>query len=239
MEDLVGQGDEVVPDMLGEPGWAQDLEGDVRVAPAHGRNPGDYFAKLGRVYMDAPKDWADRLKTLLARLEDHFEPTVVLLESRSGLTDIAAATVTDLEADVLMFAADSESTWTDYGIFFTHFWRHRLAARLRERLFLVSALTPELDTETYLKRFRERAWKLFLRYLYDELDPGADPGDEFSFDLHEEHAPHDPAVILWTLGFAAGASLRNLEDAPVQKAYSHFLKRFDQRLEAARGSEAR
>ena len=239
VEDLVGQGDDVVRDILAEPAWSQDLEGDVRVACAHGREPGEYLAKLGRLRMDGPGRWAHRLNSLLFRLEQEFRPSVVLVESRSGLSDIAAATVTDLGADVLLFATDSESSWTDYRILLRHFSGHGLISGLRERLFLVSALTPEIDMESYLARFRENTWRLFLEHVYDELKPGTEPGDEFSFDLHEEHAPHDPAVILWTVGFAAGASLRTIERAPARKAYSQFLQRFDQQLAAARSYDAR
>lgn len=237
VEALVGQSDEVIPRMWGEPTWAQDLDGNVHVVPAHGQDPGEYLAKLGRVYLDAPEDWTERLKTLLARLEDHLVPTVVLLESRSGINDIAAATVTDLDAEVLLFGTDSENTWTDYGILFSHFRARDMARGLRERLSLVSALTPELHTDIYLEKFRQKAWELFREHLYDELPPGQEARDEFSFDLHEEHAPHDPAIVLWTRGFAAGASLLELEDAPVDKAYARFLKRFDERVGIARSRE--
>lgn len=238
VEDLVGQGDVVIGDMSAEPAWAQDLEGEVRLAPAHGREPGDYLAKLGRVYLDTPGSWTLRLKSLLERLEDQYTPTVVLLESRSGLADIAAATVTDLDAEVLLFATDSESNWTDYDILFRHWRTQRLAEKVRGRLSFVSALTPEISAEDYLAKFREKAWKLFLDHLYDEVHPKTESGAEFSFDLNSEHAPHDPAVVLWTLGFAAGASLRNLEEAPVAKAYARFLSRFDQLLEGRRSERA-
>ena len=108
VEELVGQGDRVVGRMTGTPAWAHDLDGGVRVAPAHGLDPGEYLAKLGRVYMDTADDpWTARLKRLLERLEEDTGPTVVLLESRSGLHDIAAAAVTDIDAEVLMFAVDS------------------------------------------------------------------------------------------------------------------------------------
>ena len=136
--------------MIATPTWAQDFEGDVRVVPAHGRELGEYLAKLGRVHMDTEEDpWTARLNRLLVRLEDSIQPDIVVLESRSGLHDIAAATVTDLNAQVLLFATDSESNWADYGVLFRHWQRHALARQIRERLFIVSALTPELDTERY------------------------------------------------------------------------------------------
>ena len=232
VEALVGQDDHVLEHMTAAPRWEQDFDGDVRVVPAHGREAGEYLAKLGRVYMDVADDpWTARLGRLLDRLETAVEPDVVVLESRSGLHDIAAATVTDLGAQVLLFATDSESNWTDYKVLFGHWQRHELAARIRERLSIVSALTPDLDTENYVQRFRERAWDLFRDHLYDEV-PTSDDSDSFSFDVQDEGAPHDPLVIHWTRGLAAGASLRDLETDvdTVRSAYAPFLGRFDRLL---------
>ena len=232
VEALVGQEEHVIERMTAAPRWAQDFDGDVRVVPAHGREAGEYLAKLGRVHMDAADDpWTARLGRLLEGLENAFEPDVVVLESRSGLHDIAAATVTDLGAQVLLFATDSESNWTDYRILFRHWQRHELAERIRERLSIVSALTPDLDTENYVQRFREHAWDLFRDHLYDEVRT-LDDSDPFSFDVQDEGAPHDPLVVHWTRGLAAGASLRDLETDvdTVRRAYAPFLGRFDRLL---------
>ena len=230
VEELVGQGDRIIERMTAAPRWAQDLEGEIRVVPAHGREPGEYLAKLGRAYVDTHDDpWTARLKRLLARLEAYFEPTVVLLESRNGLHDIAAATVTDLDAQVLLFAVDSESTWTDYEILFHHWQQHDLATSVRERLSIVSALTPTTDRPEYMNNFREAAWNLFQN-LYDEvLSEGA--SEVFSYDLHDEDAPHNPMPVYWTLDFAAGASLRNLDPTAVYQAYADFLGQFDKLVE--------
>ena len=246
VEDLVGQGNYVSERMAAAPAWAQELDGDVRVVPAHGSEPGEYLAKLGRVYLDIKVPWKVRLERLLSRLEETYKPSIVLLESRSGLHDIAAATVTDLGAQVLLFAVDAESHWDDYKVLFRHWqtYRHRvngshadvLAWKIRERLSIVSALTPEIDKAPYLRRFRKHAWNLFRDHLYDIMDPSGDSQDEFSFDLHEEGAPHDPLTIHWNTGLAAGASLRNLEreQTAVQNAYEQFLTRFDDLLAGGR-----
>ena len=241
VEDLVGQGDHVAEEMAAAPAWAQDFDGDVRVVPAYGSEPGEYLAKLGRVYMDTQESWAVRLNRLVWRLEEVHKPSVVLLESRSGLHDIAAAAVTDLHAQVLLFALDSDSHWADYTILFRHWQEQEVAAAIRERLSIVSALTLERDTEAYLQSFRERAWDLFREHLYDDVLPSNDPSDLFSFDIHEDDAPHDPLVIHWTRGLAAGASLRDPEriTAPVQQAYASFLTRFDAIAEFNDGGEAR
>ena len=98
----------------------------------------------------------------------------------------------------------------------------------RERLPIVSALTPETDTVGYLDRFRERSRYLFRDYLHDETDAHTDPAvDRFSFDPYEKHTLHEPHPIIWTRGLAAGASLRDLEETPMSLAYTEFLNRLD------------
>jgi len=239
VEDLVRQGENVLSDMLAAPAWAQNLEGDVRVAPAHGAKPGDYLAKLGRAYMDkGDAPWTKRLAHLLDRLEEQFQPTVVLLESRSGLHDVAAATVTDLDAEVLLFASASDSTWADYDILFRHWNSQGLATQIRERLSIVSALTPVQKRAAYASRFRSSAWDLFREHLYDELRGGEESSGEFSFDLDETDAPHAPLEIDWAVELAAGASLRNLHDAAVGAAYGRFLKPFGERILRSRRTDA-
>ena len=238
VEDLVGQGDHVIGKMTAAPAWARDLEGEVRVVPAHGLDPGEYLAKLGRVYMDTVEmSWTARLARMLSRLEAESQSTIVLLESRSGLHDIAASTVTDLNAEVLLFAVDSESHWTDYTILFQHWQTHGLATSIRDRLSIVSALTPDLNTEKYLLGFRERSWDLF-RTLYDEVVPASDSEESFSFDMQDEDAPHHPIPIHWTRGLAAGASLRDIERTPVSQAYTQFLHRFDNLIADGNGKSA-
>ena len=234
VEDLVGQGDGVIEDMVAMPSWHHGLPGDVRIVPAHGAQSGEYLAKLGRVYMDTDVRWTSRLGRLLRKLRETVEPTVVLLESRSGLHDVAAATVTDLDAHVLLFAVDSETNWEGYGILFEHWRRQELARRIRQRLSIVSSLTPDIDTEAYIDRFRERSWVLFQDHLYDGQDsPGESDG--FAYDLLEHHAPHDPFVVHWTRGLAAGASLRAIEGTTVDQAYNGFLQRFDELMRVNRG----
>ena len=229
VEDLVDQGRHVVERMVASPAWAQDLEGSVAIVPAHGMQPGEYLAKLGRIYLRKNTSWTQRLDSMVSELEETWRPTIVLIKSGSGLHDIAAATVTDLGANVLLFATDAVSSWTDYCILFRH-WKHNgLAGHMRERLSIVSALTPELGTEEYLARFKEQAWNLFRDHLYDAVDP-ASTGDEFSFDLHHSFAPHRPVPIHWHSGFAAGTSLHRIERSLVAQAYSEFLQFFDTHL---------
>lgn len=232
VEDLVGQGAHVLEHMVGTPAWAQDLEGSVAVAPAHGRCAGEYLAKLGRVYLDTESPWTERLDRVITSLEEAWQPSIVVIESRSGLHDVAAATVTDVGAHVMLFATDSESAWSTYEMVFSHWRDHRIAEKMRARLSIVSALTPETDTDQYLARFTERSWHLFREYLYDGVEPPY-TNDAFSFDVRESPAPHSPLPIHWNRGLAAGSSLQKIDVVPVTLAYSAFLQSFDSHVRPA------
>ena len=227
VEDLVGQSDQVIDWMVGFPRWAENLEGDVQVVPAHGRDPGEYLPKLGRVFMAAGEPWTMRLHRMLLQLEKKYAPTVVLLESRSGLHDIAASAVTDLGAQVFLFLTDSESNWADYGILFRHWERLGLAPQIRENLSVVSAMTPFVETARYLSNLRMSSWDLFRDYLYDALEPTDGSDDLFSFDLGDNDAPHSPLVIKWASDLAAGTSLLDSDISNAAGAYEGFFERFD------------
>ena len=92
----------------------------------------------------------------------------------------------------MLFAVDSPSTWSDYGILFDHWSARGLASRIRDRLSMVSALTPERGTEGYLERFRENAWNLFRDRLYDSLSGPDDPAGAVSYDLSSEESAAQP-----------------------------------------------
>ena len=234
VEDAVRQGDAVVPRMLSRAPLAHDLPGEVWVAPSYGATPGEYLAKLGRCYVDLPKDggglepWEERLVRLVRALEASERPDVVLLDARAGLSDLASVPVTDLGADVLLFALNTEPTWSGYRLLFEHWGRAPVVRRLRERLHLVAALVPETDRQRYLESLRDHAWKLFLDHLYDQVPPGVEPTDDewFSFDLTEDGAPHLPIPIFWNRGLATLAHLYgsgDLEPSLVEAAFGPFL----------------
>lgn len=239
MEDAVGQGDTVIPYMSARAPLAQDLPGEVWVIPSHGAEPGDFMAKLGRCYLDLPANagmeaWGHRLLRLVSALENDKAPDVVLLDARSGFHDLASAVVTELADTVLLFAIQSEQTWSGYRLLFDHWQRYSVAERIRERLQIVAALIPETDRDAYLTDFREHAWGLFRDHLYDEL--GAGEVDGFSFDLNDSPAPHTPLPIYWHRGFASLGSLVSLDPQLVTATAGGFLAGLDELLSDAVGA---
>lgn len=239
MEDLVNQGDALLERMVGRPRWSIEFAGEIMVVPAFGSRCQEHIPQLGRAYLDKFPDrlgeqaekWISRIQRLAQQLEKVTGPSVVILDSRNGLHDVAAALIAGLGANVLMFAVDSEPTWNGYRILFQHWAAQGVIRQIRERLYLVAALVPPppLVPEDYLNRFRHHAWSLFAEYLYDEVPPGEE-GDWFSFAETEETAPHTPFPIYWERGLWAWTDLRSLDREAVQSAYREFLQQFDLRL---------
>jgi len=213
VEDLVENGEAVFEDMVATSTLSHD--GEIYVVPAHGANPGEYVAKLGRAWM--PKlandglreSWSQRLQRLLDALEARWKPDVILIDSRAGIDEVASACVTDLGANlVLLCAIDGEQTWSGHRILFRHWRTTGVVREIRERLQLVGAMVPDVDGAAYCDGLRERAWNVFAEELYDEVPAGALAiGNTWSFDKSDEGAPHYPWPIRWHRGFAAVRSL--------------------------------
>lgn len=206
VEDLVDNGDEVFENMVASSGLSHD--GDIFVVPAHGAESGEYVAKLGRAWMpkvtaQGQESWSERLQRLIAALELRWAPDVILIDSRAGIDEVASACVTDLGANlVLLFSLDGDQTWSGYEILFRHWRTTGVVREIRERLQVVGALIPELDSVDYLIGLREEAWSLFADELYDEVPAGtAAVGDTWSFDGADEGGPHYAWPIRWNRGF--------------------------------------
>ena len=155
VEDLVGNGAAILGNMVAISNLSHD--GEIHIVPAHGVEHGEYIAKLGRVWMPKIQEdgsheiWSMRLERLLRELENHVKPDVVLIDSRSGIDDIASACVTGLGANlVLLFALEGMQTWNGYRMLFDQWKRAHVAKEMRDRLNIVAAIVPETDRIKYL-----------------------------------------------------------------------------------------
>ena len=229
VEDLVDNADMILDNMVATSNLSHD--GEILVVPAHGSKPGEYVAKLGRVWMpklrsDGTREsWSLRLGRLLLALEVRVQPDVILIDSRSGIDEIASACITDMGANlILLFALEGDQTWNGYQILFEQWQRAHVAEEIRERLQVVGAIVPDLDRVNYLEGLREHAYQVFRDTLYDEIAPPnpdavgpASDGDRrwrvddlvegWSFDEADESAPHYPWAVNWHRSFAGLRSL--------------------------------
>lgn len=230
VEDLVNNGDAVSGAISALcPLSSASSSGEIRVVPAHGREPGEYLSKLGRIWMPKFVDggrrqvWSERLERLIQKLEQEHQPDVVLIDSRAGIDEVASACITDLGAShIYLFALDSHQTWSGYRLLFQHWQKHGGAQQIRDRFRIVGAMIPTWHdrVQETINALRENAYALFLTTLYDEAPEPNERSDSvsqdslhsFSFDLNDQDAPHNPFCIPWNQDFAAVQSLHNRLD---------------------------
>lgn len=230
VEDLLDNGEAVFDSMVATSNLSHD--GEIHVVPAHGSAHGEYIAKLGRVWMpktqaDGRREiWSARLGRLLHALEERIQPDVLLIDSRSGIDEIASACITDMGANlILLFALEGEQTWNGYRMLFEQWQRAHVAEQIRERLRVIGAIVPELDRATYVDGLRESAYGVFTDTLYDDIAPASSASigpsasgdgkwrvDElvegWNFDEADEGAPHSPWAVNWHRSFAGLRSLQ-------------------------------
>lgn len=245
VEDAVGQGDSVLAGLVSASPLGETTQGAVRVAAAMGSQESDYLAKLARAYADVPSDQGPqrlgvRLRRMVEALEAREQPDVVLIDSRAGLHDLAAAAITSLADTALLFATDSEQTWQGYRQLFSH-WQRRVdvVKDVRERLALVRAMTPKSNRESGVKSFQRKAYELFAETLYDAIPPGDVDADIEYFHPSEtdEAAPHFPILVDWDERFQEfDPSLRpeqgGATDAQVDATFGALIEWVTRRIEA-------
>jgi hypothetical protein len=220
--------------------------GEVLVVPAMGtssipplddavrdRHDGAFVAKLGRAYVSPHDvDIAHRLGRMLDALEATHHPDVVLLDSRAGIHDISAATVSRLGATALLFAGASAQTWLAYRLLFSA-WRRdpSVLEAFRDRLQVVAAQVPETGRVAHLETLRGRAWSLFTNFVYDappegDEDESASPFDQFNFDLDDDESPHAALPVYWRRELVEWDPMQPDTLTPEQfaAAYGEFLR---------------
>jgi len=248
VEDLVDNGDVVLENMVATSALSHN--GEIWVVPAHGANPGEYIAKLGRVWMpkiDADgnrQSWSDRLCRLLNAIEDRWKPDVTLIDSRAGIDEVASACTTELSAStILLFAIDGDQTWSGYRVLFNHWHKTGVVREIRERLQVVGAMIPETGTEEYYDGLLERAWDVFSEELYDEVPAGKISGEVsvWSYDQADESAPHYPWVVRWHRSFAVLKSLHgrltDIDSEVVRAIFGSLIAGVELSIETEGGSK--
>ncbi|MFJ5894691.1 KGGVGR-motif variant AAA ATPase [Streptomyces sp. NPDC093064] len=222
-------------------GYTPRNQGELWIAPARGAGTEDvpygFVDKLNRVYADAEGGrFADRLAATVQACERAVErsdsgrlPDVVLLDSRAGIHDVAAVTISHLCDYALLFGADSDQTWEGYRDLFEAWAASGQAPAIRRKLRMVASMVPDsahYSREVHLASLRRNAHAVFS-VLYESLAPGeiASASDGVP-DVTDDSAPHYAIPILFEPGLI-GMNVPNSpdwQDRPfVQAAYRDFL----------------
>lgn len=232
VEDAVGGADAtLLDDLTASSPLAAATQGQIRVAPAHGLGETAYLPKLARVTLDVRtqtgmESFSMRLHRLVESLEQHWKPDVVLLDSRAGLHDVAAVSLTRLGALALLFAANGEQTWQGYRLLFRH-WQANFGSlpHFRENLRVVDALVPETGRPEHRATALAASHALFEETIYEESAPDAQ--EAFNYALDDPDGPHHSVPIFWSRifqGFNPSSAPATVSDAEVTACYGEFLQ---------------
>ncbi|MCA9526581.1 MAG: hypothetical protein KC549_09840 [Myxococcales bacterium] len=237
VERAVGQTDGLAADLAAtSPLTAGD--GQITVVPAAGLKTGLYLPKLARVYQGDHINGADvgfggLVAELVDDLEAHWQPDVVLLDSRSGLHDVGAVALTRLHALGLLFAVDTPQTWAGYAHLVAPWrdaamWRSDRLLPVRRNLQVVAGQVPERDRDRYLARLRANAYDTFLPLYDEEADAVLAAPDLLAFGPDDEAAPHYATPIYWSAVLADWDPVHRPDAVTAEQiegAFGSFLER--------------
>ncbi|MEK7704494.1 MAG: hypothetical protein AAB426_06000 [Myxococcota bacterium] len=216
---------------------SDDTSGHVQVMPAFGGKTREYVTKVGRVFLPGlspegeEEGLAQRLSTLVRLFSEQLEPPdVVLLDARAGLHDIGAAAVTQLGAEVFLFARDEPQSWESYRLLLEHLARSKGVVYgmpdddLRWRLKMVAA---QLDkTEGALDAYVETSYETWSALYDDESRAASSAAEAQTFVRDDLDAPHYPLTIYFDGGLRSLVLVRRDQRPPwpvIEAAFGAFL----------------
>lgn len=233
--------DELVRSMVVDSPLAGSTSGSILVAPCGLSGGASYLAKLSRAYIDVPSrgeegGFAWRLARMVDQLELIHRPSVVLIDARAGLHDLAAVALTRLDAMNFLFAMGTRQTWDGYSTLFKAWSAHRsTAADVRQRLKIVASHIPETNRADYLTKLTADAYATF-EPMYDEV---GDELDAFNFDIDASDAPHFPLPIYWSGEFQDWDPLaRDVTPDQLRATFGEFVEQATSLLEFTQDEDA-
>ncbi|MGH7056500.1 MAG: KGGVGR-motif variant AAA ATPase, partial [Acetobacteraceae bacterium] len=242
---LVENGIGGVPDSslqayIGSSGLTAAGGGRVDVLPALGRrslmNPQNVLPKLSRAMIedivgDHVVPVAEQVSSMISRITGHEQYDAVLIDSRAGLSELAAPAVLGLGATVLLFGTAQKQTNEGYRALFAAL--HLLAERdamLKRDAEWRTMLRPvyakaSLDSAVY-KQFTDDMYELYSEYIYDAEIGSEDAPDSLRFARDDESAPHWPLIVPFSqnfLDFDPGRMPDQLTQPFYEQTYRTFL----------------
>lgn len=213
-----------------EPGFLQDFIGSshlttagggrVDVMPAIGRRsltyPENVMAKLSRAMIEDITDdgsisVAEQISTMIDRMvQAGGAYDAVLVDSRAGLSELAAPAMIGIGATVLLFGTAQKQTIEGYRPLFAALQllaqRDRINSRSAEWRLALRPVYAKASTDTLIEqRYREEVYELYSEHIYDAETPSplsdAVADDALRFAQDDHTAPHWPLLIPFNPSF--------------------------------------
>jgi Mrp family chromosome partitioning ATPase len=242
---LGGVPDGYLPEFVGTSPLTTPGGGRVDILPALGRqaieHPFNTLPKLSRAMIeDIGSDGvsipvASQIADMIRRFTRRESYDVVLIDSRAGLSELAAPAILGLGANVLLFGTAQRQTIHGYAAQFAALKllaeRDRAAGRRAEWRLLFKAVYAKAGLDELAgARYRDELYELFADNLYDADEIEQDNPDAVSFGIDDENAPHWPLIIPFNQNFVDFDPVRapsQLNAAFYEQAFRPFLNGID------------
>jgi hypothetical protein len=224
--------------------------GRVDVLPALGRrsltHPENVLPKLSRamiedVVNDRAVSVAEKISSMILRITQRDEYDAVLIDSRAGLSELAAPAVLGLGATVLLFGSAQKQTIEGYRALFAAL--QLLAQRDAElgrdtewRTMLRPVYAKASLNTAASRRFIDEMYELYSAHIYDAETTGVDTPEAMRFARGDQSAPHWPLIVPFSenfVDFDPGRIPDQLTQSFYEQTYRPFLSRLDAAMSSA------
>ena len=231
---------------VGTSGLTQGGGGRVDVLPALGRRsnnqPENILPKLSRAMIEDVADGksitvATQISKMIGRITAREQYDVVFIDSRAGLSELAAPAVLGLGATVLLFGTAQKQTIEGYRALFAALQllaqRDTAAGRDADWRTMLKPVYAKASLDaTVSERFVDEMYELFSAHIYDAETGGAEAIDLLRFARSDESAPHWPLIVPFSQSFVDFDPGRNA-DQLTQNFYEQNYREFLSGLDAA------
>jgi hypothetical protein len=215
--------------------------GRVDVVPALGTtaidHPDNTLAKLARAMIEdiGPTGDATSVPAKIIEMVERFvrreSYDAVLVDSRAGLSELAAPVILGLGGTVLFFGTAQRQTIHGYAALFASLkllaQRARTAgSRAEWRLRFKAVLAKAGSDPKAAAWYRDEMYDIFAENLYDKENIEQPDPNSVSFNIDDTEAPHWPLVIPFDPTFVDFDPVRaptQLEAPFYERAYRPFL----------------
>lgn len=218
--------------------------GRVDVLPAFGSrslaHPENVLPKLSRAMLediveDRSVSVAEQISSMISRITQREQYDVILIDSRAGLSELAAPAVLGLGATVLLFGTAQKQTIEGYRALFAAL--QLLAQRDKAngldaewRTMLRPVYAKSSQDGKIEKQFIDDMYELYSEHIYDAEDGGAEASDSLRFVRDDTDAPHWPLKVPFDKNFVdfdPGRISGQLAQSFYEQAFRTFLNGLD------------
>jgi cellulose biosynthesis protein BcsQ len=225
---------------IGSSGLTAADGGRVDVLPALGRrslaHPENVLPKLSRAMIEDIVDdrtvpVAEQISSMVERITQREQYDAVFIDSRAGLSELAAPAVLGLGATVLLFGTAQKQTIEGYRALFAslQLLAQRDAEQGRDaewRTMLRPVYAKASLDAAVSERFIDDMYELYSAHIYDAEHGDEDPPESLRFARNDESAPHWPLIVPFSQSFVdfdPGRIPNQLTQSFYEQAYRTFL----------------